>query len=285
MKKNILVIIFTIISTTILAQVIQISQDKSVENVSQSVLIPLTTAIDFSVTFTDGTSASLFTTCNAGNSVVLDFFFKDCHSCQVYAPIIEQAYVLHGSGTGNIKFWGIDTGDDNATVDAYKATYGVTNPCASGTQGGGDAVNNTYTSNYNWAGYPNYAVVCPDHTFYNGVNKFPTPSPTGFDYYFAQCGTLSVDENYNPLQAVITYMYPIPARDNLNVHIYIDKVSLIRIELFDILGNLMHSVTSSVDIGYYNAAVDVTNYTAGTYIIKLAQNDIVKDIQKIMVVK
>jgi len=33
------------------------------------------TATDFTVTFTDGTTGNLFATLNAGNSVILDFFY------------------------------------------------------------------------------------------------------------------------------------------------------------------------------------------------------------------
>ena len=151
MKKKLLVIVFTIISAYVFAQAKQTFQEKPADYVSAAVFTPLTTAIDFSVTFTNGTPANLFTTCNAGNSVLLDFFFTGCGYCQEYAPIIDQAYQAHGAGTGNIKFWGIDNGDNNAEVNSYKSTYGVTNPCASGTQGGGDAANDAYSNSASWS--------------------------------------------------------------------------------------------------------------------------------------
>jgi len=77
MKKYILVIAFGIISIAVFAQTMQTSFEKPAGYASQAVLTPLYTAIDFSVTFTDGTSANLFTTCNAGNTVLLDFFFTN----------------------------------------------------------------------------------------------------------------------------------------------------------------------------------------------------------------
>ena len=282
MKRKLLVFAFAIISTTVLAQTAQTPKEKPADYVSQAILTPLETAIDFSVTFTDGTPVNLFATCDAGNSVVLDFFFVSCGYCQSYAPIIDQAYVTHGAGTGNIKFWGIDNGDNNAQVIAYKSTYGVTNPCASGTQGGGNAVCSTYSSSFAWSGYPTYSIVCPDRTYSHDINYPPTA--TGFNSYFATCGTTSVDENYNPAQTIITYMYPMPAQDNMDVHIYVDKTSQIKIELFDILGNSVYAVNSSADMGYFNAAINVNSFAAGTYFIKLSQNDVVKDVQKIIVV-
>ena len=117
-------------------------------------LKPLVTAPDFTVTFTDGTTGNLYAACNSGSTVLLDFFYTTCSWCQTYAPIIDQAFTAHGSGNGNIKFWGIDQGDNNAQVIAYKSTYGVTNPCASGVEGGANAVNTTYSSTYTWSGYP-----------------------------------------------------------------------------------------------------------------------------------
>ncbi|MFH0864887.1 MAG: T9SS type A sorting domain-containing protein [Bacteroidota bacterium] len=237
--------------------------EKPADFQSSSVLQPLEVAIDFSVTFTDGTPVNLFTTCNAGNSVLLDFFYTTCVYCQTYAPIIDQAYAAHGSGNGNIKFWGIDYGDNNAEVNTYKTTYGVTNPCASGTQGGGDAVCNTYSTSFPWLGYPTYSVVCPDHTYYHDVN-YP-PSATGFNTYFSTCGTTGVADETTPCK--ITYMYPLPAQENLNVHIYSDKNSQIKMELFDIIGNCVYTLTSDAARGYYNAEVPVSDLSAGTYFI------------------
>lgn len=281
MKKKLLFILFVFCGLLTMAQNQITPYEKPADFNSSNVLTPLLTAIDFSVTFTDGTPVNLFATCNAGNSVLLDFFFTTCVYCQTYAPTIDQAYVAHGSGTGNIKFWGIDTGDNNATVNTYKATYGVTNPCASGTQGGGDAVCNAYSTSgsWSWSGYPTYSVVCPDHTYFHDVN-YP-PSATGFNTYFSSCGTTGIADETTPCK--ITYMYPLPAQDNLNVHIYSDRNSQIKIELFDILGNSVYTMTDDAAQGYYNAEVPVSDLSAGTYIIKLSQNDEIKDVQKVIV--
>ena len=279
MKKYLF--LFGVMSIALFAQTNQPLVEKPSGYQSQLNLIPLTTAIDFSVTFTDGTPVNLFSTCSAGNSVVLDFFFTTCQYCQQYAPTIDQAYVAHNSGSGNIKFWGIDTGDNNADVNTYKTTYGVTNPCASGTEGGGSAVNTTYSNSFTWSGWPTYSVVCPDHTYNHDVNYPPTA--TGFNSYFASCGTSSIDENYNPLHTIITYMYPLPAMDDLNVHVYVDKPSQIKIELIDVLGNSVYSSSSIADMGYYNSAINVSNIAAGIYLIRLSQDNDIKDVQKIMV--
>lgn len=79
------------------------------------------TCPDFTITTTDGVVRNLYTVLNAGKAVLLDQFYTTCGYCQMYAPIIDDAYVNHGSGTGDIEFWGIDQGDTDAEVIAYKA--------------------------------------------------------------------------------------------------------------------------------------------------------------------
>src|ERR1035437_5885237 len=79
-------------------------------------ITPLTTASDFTVTFTDGTTKSLYATLAQGKTVLLDFFFTTCGYCIQYAPTIDQSYVAHGSGSGNIVYWGLDYGDNTSNV-------------------------------------------------------------------------------------------------------------------------------------------------------------------------
>jgi hypothetical protein len=285
MKKILLFVFICILSLNSFSQLRQNRFEKAADFDSHLILTPLTTALDFTVTFTDGTSANLYNTCTAGNSVLLDFFYTTCSFCIQYAPIIDQAYVAHNSGSGNIKFWGIDQGNTNAQVITYKSTYGVTNPCASGTQGGGDAVCSAYSSNssWTWTGYPTYSIVCPDKTYSHDVNYPPTA--TGFNSYFASCGTSSAfDMNNNPIKTVITYMYPVPAKEIANVHIYVDTPSKIKIELFNLIGNKIYSNSSNADKGFFNASIDVTKFSAGSYFIQLSQNNTIKDTQKIIIV-
>ena len=283
MKKTLL---FIFVALSCFSGFAQEVYEKDAGYDTREILSPLASALDFNLTFTDGTTANLFNTCTAGNSVLLDFFYTTCGYCQTYAPTIDQAYVAHGSGSGNIKFWGIDYGDTDAQVIAYKSTYGVTNPCASGANGGGNAVCGAYSSSssWTWTGYPTYSVVCPDKTYTHDVN-YP-PSATGFNTYFAACGTTDAfDKDNNPLRTVITFMYPLPANDLLNAHIYIDNSSQISVKLFDMMGKTVFSYSSDVTPGFYNTAIDVSGLPSGSYIIQLSQNTSVMDTQKIMVVR
>jgi len=86
--------------------------------------------------------------------------------------------------------WGLSPSDDNAQINAYKAQYGITNPCA-GTQGGGPAAIDTTIEGQNFLGYPTFCIVCPDKTLYFDV-CYPPEVPC-FDPYFELCaeGTLA----------------------------------------------------------------------------------------------
>lgn len=85
--------------------------------------------------------------------------------------------------------WGLSPQDNNAQIEAYMATYGITNPCA-GTQGGGPAAINIVNSGQPFIGYPTYVVVCPDRTVHYDVCWPPTVSC--FDPYFEDCGATGI---------------------------------------------------------------------------------------------
>lgn len=128
---------------------------------------------DFTIIDTEGNELNLYSTLDEGYTVFLDLFFTTCSYCIQYAPIIEQTYQQTGAGTGNVLFWGISPQDNNAAIDAYKTTYGITNPCA-GTEGNGPGAINIIIAGQTFLGYPTYCVVCPDREMQFDVCYPPT---------------------------------------------------------------------------------------------------------------
>jgi hypothetical protein len=175
-------------------------------------------APDFTITTTDGLTHDLFTELDAGRTVVLDFFYPTCQGCWYYAPIIEQSYVAHGSGTGSIVFWGINGGElgDDAEIEAFRTTYGVTIPCASGLEGNGGHVDSLYFGIYETGmpGYPTYVVICPDRSVSWQVNYPPTA--TGFDPFFTACALASVGEANDQADEAGS-IFPVPAEDHVTL--------------------------------------------------------------------
>lgn len=225
---------------------------------------------DFTITTTDGVVRNLYTELNAGKSVMLDQFYTTCGYCQAYAPTIDEAFVNNGSGTGNILFWGIDQGDTDAEVIAYMAQYGVTNPCASGVDGGANAADAALIqalegAGQTFLGYPTYSVVCPNRTVTWDVNYPPTA--TGFDSYFTNCGVSAISENADII--ILDRVFPIPAADIVNFEITVNEPTEIRLEIYDLTGRCLYQNQSEYSNGVFVISADVTSFHSGAYIAKI----------------
>ncbi|PKP04804.1 MAG: hypothetical protein CVU11_03575 [Bacteroidetes bacterium HGW-Bacteroidetes-6] len=233
---------------------------------------------DFTVTSTDGVTLNLYTELNAGKVVMIDQFYTTCGYCQAYAPTIDQAYVNHGSGSGNILFWGIDNGDNNAQVIAYKSTYGVSNPCASGTEGGGNAADaaliTAIESSQTFLGYPTYSVVCPNKTVSWDVNYPPTA--TGFDSYFTNCGVSTIAEQSAIIN--IDRIFPVPATDQINFEITVKKAAQIEFQIFDMLGQMVYANKAEYNNGVFVITIDISSFSTGTYIVKMFDGEVISQV-------
>jgi hypothetical protein len=244
---------------------------------------PRSTAPDFSTTFTDGTNVNLYTTLNSGNTVMLDFFFTTWSYCQSYAGTIETSYVNHGSGSGNIKYWGISDRDGNAAINTYKTTYGITNPCA-GTAGNGNYIINTlYAGSFNFLGFPTYSVICPNKTI-NWDCNYP-PTATGFNTYYTNCGGSAVVE-FNPKSTKFTTIYPNPASERTTIDFYLDNTANVSIEVYNVTGQKVFTIAQqNLNAGFNYTVLPLDEFSNGMYIIKLVQNDVTVDLRKLSVTK
>ena len=139
---------------------------------------------DFTIIDSDGTTHNLYDELDAGNTVLIDLFSTTWGACQTYTSVIEEAYVNNGSGEDGVLFWGLTPYDSDGEINAYKAAYGVTNPCA-GVDGGGPEAIDIVIEGQPFYGYPTYLVICPNRTVY--FNVCWPPTATCFDQYFDQC--------------------------------------------------------------------------------------------------
>jgi hypothetical protein len=234
------------------------------------ILVENTTKItspDFTITTTDGVSRNLYTVLGQGKSVLIDLFYTTCSYCIQYAPIVEQAYVSSGNGTGNIQFWGISDRDNNTAVNTYKTQHSVSNPCA-GTDGNGAAATTTFTtiSGTSFTGWPTYSIVCPNKTLFFDVNYPPTA--TGFNSYFTTCGTSSLEDNTNTTK--ILNIYPVPINNNSFVDFYIPKPSESKFSIFNILGEkIAEYELGKLSAGNHSFEFPFYSLPNGNYILKL----------------
>ncbi len=128
---------------------------------------------DFSVTDVHGKQHKLYNDyLNQGKVVVIKFFFTSCPPCIANAPLWQQKYVQHGSGTQGVEFFSVTTitSDYDPTIQGFEAIYNQTMKGIS-QDGGAQTIanpfkNGTYGS---WWGTPSFAVIAPDRSLVYGV--------------------------------------------------------------------------------------------------------------------
>ncbi len=123
---------------------------------------------NFTVTDSQGSSHNLYTSyLDQGKTVVIKFFFTTCPPCIAISPQWQAKYVEWGSGNKDVEFLEATTitSDDNAKVNAFKSTYGLTMKGISN-EGNASAIVDpfklgTYGS---WWGTPSFVVIAPNRT-------------------------------------------------------------------------------------------------------------------------
>lgn len=246
-----------------------------------------TTVPNFTLTSSTGQKFDLYVELNKGKTIVLDLWYNECGWCQSYAPTVEQAYTAHGSGTGNIDFWGINTkGQSDASINTYKTTYGVSNKCFGGTASTNAKSKTFLAFNPGGGSYgtPAYVVVCPNKKGWWNVNKPPTA--TGFDTYFTQCGALGVNNIVdNENQTRFVSIYPNPGNNESKIDFFMAERSHLQITVFNILGEQIAVLASET----YDTGMHTINFSgslsfpAGNYLIKMTTDNGISDIAKFVV--
>ena len=123
---------------------------------------------NFTVTDSQGNTHNLYTSyLDQGKTVVIKFFFTTCPPCIAISPQWQDKYEAWGSGNHDVEFIEATTitSDNNAKVNAFKATYGLTMKGISN-EGNAPAIVDPFkTGTYgSWYGTPTFAVISPDRT-------------------------------------------------------------------------------------------------------------------------
>lgn len=241
----------------------------------------LTQAVDFTVTDLQGNSHNLFSILAQNKYVCLDFWFVNCPPCQQTSPYYKTAFQNYGCNTANVFFMSIDNGDNNAACQSFENTYLGGNagyPVASGTQGGGNAVNTAY----NIAAYPTYILIAPNHDIVE-QDMWPISSATSFDPYFssnglsyATCAT-GVVEITSPFDF---NLFPNPVVSVLNIE-STENAELTSYRIFDYVGNVL--LSGETNIASSKLSIDVSSLAPGFYFAEVKTSDgfVVKKINKL----
>lgn len=226
----------------------------------------LSTAVDFTVTDTDGNTHNLFNILNSGKYVCIDFFFTTCGPCQVTCPYFKETFTNYGCNTQDVFFISIDNGDTDAEVDAYETMYlggSAGFPAVSGNEGGGNGV----VTAYGVSAYPTYILIAPSKTIVE-QDMWPISSAANFDTFFA-ANSLSQKACLSGITeetlANSISVFPNPAIDRLVIETSNnEKVNTVKV--FDVLGKLL--VDNKVE-GTERLELNVTDLEKGIYYMEI----------------
>ncbi len=233
-------------------------------------------AIDFTITTTDGVERNLFNTLDGGSTIMLDFFFTTCYYCIEYAPVIDEVYLEHGAGSWNFDIWGIDDGDNTEKVINYIEDYNIENPCASGTEGGGNEATAAYISEFEFIGWPTYTFICPDKHVYWDVNYPPTVNE--FDSYFTSCGVVPTALPNQPkeIYAKLYSLAPNPAHEETRVSFGIDQPGSVSFTIYNVLGEVvLKHPAGNLPTGLHQYTLPINDLSSGSYLLEMNFNEIV----------
>ena len=118
---------------------------------------PLTQAVDFTATDCHGIEVHLFDILDAGQYVLVDFFFANCGPCQQATPKVVESYYAMGCNMHDVFYMEISDRDSDAVCQNWANTYGVEYPTISGPAGGGSIVNT-----YQIGAFPTVILIAPN---------------------------------------------------------------------------------------------------------------------------
>lgn len=225
----------------------------------------LTEAVDFTVTFTDGTEFNLFDKLAEGKWVCVDWFFTTCGPCQSNQPFYTETYHNFGCNEGDVFMISVETTVDNAATIAYEENFAGEDapPAASGTEGGGiDA-----EGPYNIGAYPTFILINPDG---NIVEQDMWPLSNGaatFTSYFESHGlnqmvcSTAVEEITD--EATVS-AYPNPTQDNLNVQMK-GFNGMTNVALYNVMGEVVFQTATNANI----ERIDVAQLANGNYTLSI----------------
>ena len=249
---------------------------------------PLTEAVDFTATDVHGHTWNLFELLDSGQYVLIDFFFCSCGPCQDAAPKINESYVYFGCNSGDVNYFAIDTGDDDAECIAFDETFGVEYPTISGVEGGGTAICNTYQIGY----YPTVILIAPDRTILEN-DIWPIPNAQAIIDPLESHGLeqhdcpppIAIEEPAASI-ARISSVYPNPVNELAHIEIYSEEVVNASLEVYNSLGiEVMESININLKEGINTIEFSVTDLSTGTYFIRIRNDAQLHDISRLSVIK
>lgn len=231
---------------------------------------PLTQALDFDITFTDGEEFNLFDKLDEGKYVVIDFFFTTCGPCQANQPYYTEAFQNFGCNEGDVFFLSVESTVGDEETITYEETYAGENapPAASGTDGDGEDA----AALFSIGAYPTFILIHPDGTILEQDMWPLTDGAATFTTYLeghdleTQACAVGINE-HNAKADFFVYPNPTSSVSTINLSEFDGQVS---VRIFDLLGKEISSMQTTNE----TEILDFSEVNDGYYIIKVSTNDI-----------
>ncbi len=226
-------------------------------------------APDFTWTDIDGVEHNLYETLDEGTVVVLDFFFVDCPPCQQLAPDVEDMIADYEGQS--MEVWSISDRDSDSYIAGSMFNPSHSNHKAGGSAGAGAAAVNLYANNYNFTGFPTFAVICLDKSITWDIWPLSSGVPELRDELTASCGVMPLATSVSDIEGLSgANMYPNPAKDLVTVDFTLEETTSLDIEVYNALGQRVKSLgNTDYDQGQNSVQVDVADLANGVYTVRM----------------
>ena len=215
----------------------------------------------------NGNMQHLFADLDAGNVVILEFFMQSCGSCITAGTKLEQMKAsLLTQYPGKIKSYA--TGYNN-TYTCQSNKNWVTNNGFTSTPMDSGASQVAY---YGGFGMPTIVIVGGvDHAVlgspYIGFSTSDiTTMTTDIQNFFATTG-IEANSAFSQFS-----VFPNPAKDLVNVSFDLNAAGNVVVNLIDLTGKTVSSVSTKADAGAFNQSIDTQSLANGLYILNVTAN-------------
>ena len=235
-----------------------------------------TAAPTFTVTDVHGVTHDLTAITGSGKWVLIDFFFTTCGPCQAVAPYVTELYNKYGCNEGDLFVISIDTGDSDADVLAYEASFSGSNPgpSVSGNDGGGNAV----VSAYGVSAFPTIVLIGSDGNV-KLADIFPVSSVATFDNAFSgvsfsptvmACANSGITENAfgNNIN-----LFPNPSNENTTVSLVLKSENEVVLSVHNLLGEQVASHSYKGVEGENSFELNTNELSSGNYIVNVTTGE------------
>lgn len=231
------------------------------------------TAPDFSFTDINGDTHTLSESLDAGKVVILDFFFVNCGPCQQWAPDIETLIGDYDETT--VEVWSISDRDTDAAITASIFNPTHDNHKVGGSEGEGAAAVDLYASNFNFIGFPTFAVVCTDGSITWDVWPLTSGVPELRNLLTEDCGVADLATSVGSIEGLSGLkLAPNPASVTSKLEFELNSNTTMTIDIVNTLGQTVKTVAAGdFAAGLQTFDMDLSQLSNGLYFVRMLSAD------------